>query len=117
MHFCNIEGNALVEGIIQIGADVVSTDDMRTLEALSRLGYPGGIGPGVYDVHARRIPTAADIEAVLKEAEQRVPRDRLWINPNCGLKTRAWPETLRALSNLVQAAKNQRAAVTTSTFH
>jgi 5-methyltetrahydropteroyltriglutamate--homocysteine methyltransferase len=110
MHLCAIGAAEFIQGIGRLGADVVSTDDMMALEALAELDYPGGIGPGVYDVHTRRIPTAEDLETMLERAEQLIPRDRLWVNPNCGLKTRAWPETLRGLTNLVQAAKNRRAA-------
>jgi 5-methyltetrahydropteroyltriglutamate--homocysteine methyltransferase len=111
MHLCEIGAEEFIEGIGRIGADVISTDDMRALEALGELDYPGGVGPGIYDVQTRRIPTAEDLEMMLERAEQLIPRDRLWVNPNCGLKTRPWPETLGALSNLVQAAKNRRAEV------
>jgi 5-methyltetrahydropteroyltriglutamate--homocysteine methyltransferase len=111
MHLCHMGAPAFIEGIPRMGADVISTDDMTPLEALGELDYPGGVGPGMYDVHARRIPSAADLEAVIEGAEQRIPRDRLWVNPGCGLKTRAWPETIRALTNLVQAAKNRRAEI------
>jgi 5-methyltetrahydropteroyltriglutamate--homocysteine methyltransferase len=111
VHLCEIGANEFIEGIGRMGADVISTDDLTSLEALGELDYPGGVGPGLYDVHTRRVPTAADLEATLERAEQLIPRDQLWVNPSCGLKTRAWPETLRALSNLVQAAKNRRAEV------
>jgi 5-methyltetrahydropteroyltriglutamate--homocysteine methyltransferase len=109
LHLCHVGADEFVKGIGRMGADVISTDDMMPLEALAELDYPGGVGPGMYDVHARRIPSAADLERVLERAEQLIPRDRLWVNPSCGLKTRAWPETIRALTNLVQAAKNRRA--------
>jgi 5-methyltetrahydropteroyltriglutamate--homocysteine methyltransferase len=108
MHLCQIGSSEFMDGIGRVGADVISTDDMAALAALSELDYPGGIGPSMYDVQARRIPSAADLETALARAEQGIPRDRLWVNPGCGLKTRAWPETLRALTNLVQAAKNRR---------
>jgi 5-methyltetrahydropteroyltriglutamate--homocysteine methyltransferase len=111
MHLCEIGANELIEGIGRTGADVISTDDLTSLEALAELDYPGGVGPGLYDVHTRRIPSAADLEAILERAEQLIPRERLWVNPSCGIKTRAWPETLGALTNLVQAAKNRRAEV------
>jgi 5-methyltetrahydropteroyltriglutamate--homocysteine methyltransferase len=114
MHLCQIGSDEFIEGVGRMGADVISTDDMTPLEALGELEYPGGVGPGLYDVHARRIPSAEDLEAVLELAEQQIPRDRLWVNPGCGLKTRAWPETLRALTNLVQAAKNRRAELTSA---
>jgi 5-methyltetrahydropteroyltriglutamate--homocysteine methyltransferase len=110
MHLCEIGAHEFIDGIGQIGADVISTDDMRALEALGQLDYPGGVGPGIYDVQTRRIPSDEDLELMLERAEQLIPRDRLWVNPNCGLKTRPWPETLRALGNLVQAAKNRRGA-------
>jgi 5-methyltetrahydropteroyltriglutamate--homocysteine methyltransferase len=111
MHLCHFGAREFIDGICRMGADVISTDDMTQLDALGELDYPGGVGPGMYDVHARQIASAADLEAVLERAEQQIPRDRLWVNPSCGLKTRPWPETIRALTNLIQAAKNRRAEV------
>jgi 5-methyltetrahydropteroyltriglutamate--homocysteine methyltransferase len=109
MHFCEIEG--LTERVGALGADVISTDDMTSLDALASASFAGGIGPGLYDVQVRRLPSAADLELLLERAEAQVPRHRLWINPSCGLKTRPWPETIRALTNLVQATKERRAVI------
>jgi 5-methyltetrahydropteroyltriglutamate--homocysteine methyltransferase len=111
MHVCQLEVEGLIDSIGRTGADAISTDDMAPLEALGSLDYAGGIGLGMYDVQSRRIPSASDLEELLERAEERIPRDRLWVNPNCGLKTRHWPETIRALTNLIQAAKNRRSEV------
>ena len=73
------------------------------------LDYPGDVGPGVYDIHSPRVPSADEIERLLELAEARIGRDRLWANPDCGLKTRGWPETEAALASLVEAAGRRRA--------
>jgi 5-methyltetrahydropteroyltriglutamate--homocysteine methyltransferase len=74
--------------------------------------YPAQIGPGVYDIHAPRVPPVEEIEDLLALAEEHIPRERLWVNPDCGLKTRGWLETSGALRNLVDAAvRRRRAAV------
>jgi 5-methyltetrahydropteroyltriglutamate--homocysteine methyltransferase len=73
--------------------------------------YPGQIGPGVYDIHSPRVPPVEEMESLLELAEERIGRERLWVNPDCGLKTRGWPETREALRNLVEAAHRRRAAV------
>lgn len=111
MHVCQLEADVLINGVCRMGPDAISTDDMTPLDALAELDYPGGVGLGMYDVQSRRIPNTTDLEALLEQAEARIPRDRLWVNPNCGLKTRHWPETIRGLTNLIQAAKNRRAEV------
>jgi 5-methyltetrahydropteroyltriglutamate--homocysteine methyltransferase len=86
-----------------------SRSGMVLLEAFRDFDYPGQIGPGIYDIHSPRVPTVQELESLLALAAQRIPREQLWVNPDCGLKTRGWPETRAALANLVQAAANSRA--------
>ncbi len=81
---------------------------MELLESFEEFDYPNEIGPGVYDIHSPNVPSVEWIESLLKKAAQRIPAERLWVNPDCGLKTRGWPETRAALANMVQAAQNLR---------
>jgi 5-methyltetrahydropteroyltriglutamate--homocysteine methyltransferase len=83
---------------------------MELLTGFGAFAYPNEIGPGVYDIHSPRVPATGDIVRLLRKAAAVVPADRLWVNPDCGLKTRAWPETQAALRNMVEAAKLLRAA-------
>jgi len=96
-------------------ADVItieaSRSNMEILNAFDHTAYPNEIGPGVYDIHSPNIPSTDFIVANMKAAAKRIPRERLWINPDCGLKTRAWPETRASLKNLVEAARVLRAGV------
>lgn len=93
-------------------ADVItietSRSDMELLEAFEQFDYPNEIGPGVYDIHSPRVPSREEIVALLRKAARRIPAERLWVNPDCGLKTRAWPETEAALVNMVAAARELR---------
>ncbi len=89
-----------------------SRSNMEILNAFDETAYPNEIGPGVYDIHSPNVPTVDFIVDNMKEAAQRIPKERLWINPDCGLKTRAWPETKAALKNLVEAARVLRTAET-----
>jgi 5-methyltetrahydropteroyltriglutamate--homocysteine methyltransferase len=82
---------------------------MRILDALRGCLYPGDVGPGVYDVHSPRVPGTEEIEALLRQARRVVPADRLWVNPDCGLKTRRWEEVRPALAAMVAAARRLRA--------
>jgi 5-methyltetrahydropteroyltriglutamate--homocysteine methyltransferase len=115
-HMCYSEFNEMMEHIIRLDADVLSIEasrsDMEVLDAFADdLRYPNEIGPGVYDIHSPRIPSVDEMERLLELAEQRIPRERLWVNPDCGLKTRGWAEVRPALSNLVAAVQRRRAAV------
>jgi 5-methyltetrahydropteroyltriglutamate--homocysteine methyltransferase len=115
-HMCYSEFNEMMEHIVRLDADVISIEasrsDMEVLDAFaSGLDYPNEIGPGVYDIHSPRIPSVDELERLLELAEQRIPRERLWVNPDCGLKTRGWAEVRPALTNLVAAAHRRRAAV------
>ena len=112
-HMCYSEFNDVIESIAAMDADVItietSRSDMELLEAFEQFAYPNEIGPGVYDVHSPRVPSKQEIVALLRKAAQRIPVERLWVNPDCGLKTRAWPETEAALINMVAAARELRA--------
>ncbi len=112
-HMCYSEFNDVIESIAAMDADVItietSRSDMELLEAFERFDYPNDIGPGVYDIHSPRVPDSSDIVNLLRKAAQRIPVERLWVNPDCGLKTRAWPETEAALINMVSAARQLRA--------
>ena len=81
---------------------------MELLDAFINYMYPNDIGPGVYDIHSPRVPSVAEMENLLRKAMNLIPLAQLWVNPDCGLKTRNWEETLQSLKNMVQAAKNIR---------
>ncbi|MDH1441761.1 5-methyltetrahydropteroyltriglutamate--homocysteine S-methyltransferase [Pseudomonas sp. GD03721] len=112
-HMCYSEFNDVIESIAAMDADVItietSRSDMELLEAFERFDYPNEIGPGVYDIHSPRVPDSAEMAGLLRKAARRIPLERLWVNPDCGLKTRAWPETEAALVNMVAAARQLRA--------
>jgi 5-methyltetrahydropteroyltriglutamate--homocysteine methyltransferase len=112
-HMCYSEFNDVIESIAAMDADVItietSRSDMELLEAFERFAYPNEIGPGVYDIHSPRVPDSAEMAGLLRKAARRIPFERLWVNPDCGLKTRAWPETEAALVNMVAAARQLRA--------
>jgi 5-methyltetrahydropteroyltriglutamate--homocysteine methyltransferase len=115
-HMCYSEFNDMMEHIVRLDADVISIEasrsDMEVLDAFAgSLSYPNDIGPGVYDIHSPRVPSTDEIERLLELAEARVGRERLWVNPDCGLKTRRWEEVLPSLEHLVEAAARRRAAV------
>lgn len=111
-HMCYSEFNDVIESIAAMDADVItietSRSDMELLEAFEKFDYPNEIGPGVYDIHSPRVPSKEEIVKLLRKATQRIPAERLWVNPDCGLKTRAWPETEAALVNMVAAARELR---------
>ncbi|MEI7346423.1 5-methyltetrahydropteroyltriglutamate--homocysteine S-methyltransferase [Dickeya chrysanthemi] len=111
-HMCYCEFNDIMDSIAALDADVItietSRSDMELLESFEEFEYPNEIGPGVYDIHSPNVPSVEWIEALLRKAAQRIPAERLWVNPDCGLKTRGWPETRQSLANMVQAAKRLR---------
>jgi 5-methyltetrahydropteroyltriglutamate--homocysteine methyltransferase len=84
---------------------------MELLEAFTSYRYPNEIGPGVYDIHAPRCPSIDEVVALLEKAKQRLAANQIWVNPDCGLKTRRWEEVRPALANMVEAAKRLRAEV------
>ncbi|WP_423140143.1 5-methyltetrahydropteroyltriglutamate--homocysteine S-methyltransferase [Providencia alcalifaciens] len=111
-HMCYCEFNDIMDSIAALDADVItietSRSDMDLLDAFEDFDYPNEIGPGVYDIHSPNVPNVEWIVALLRKAAQRVPAERLWVNPDCGLKTRGWEETRQALANMVEAAKKLR---------
>ncbi|MFU9137503.1 5-methyltetrahydropteroyltriglutamate--homocysteine S-methyltransferase [Erwinia tasmaniensis] len=113
-HMCYCEFNDIMDSIAALDADVItietSRSDMELLESFEEFDYPNGMGPGVYDIHSPNVPNVEDIEALLQKAATRIPTERLWVNPDCGLKTRGWTETRQALANMVKAAQNLRNA-------
>ena len=112
-HMCYSEFNDILPAIAALDADVItietSRSDMELLSAFGDFKYPNDIGPGVYDIHSPRVPAAEEIEHLLRKALQVVPKERLWVNPDCGLKTRGWPETIAALKVMVDVTKKLRA--------
>jgi 5-methyltetrahydropteroyltriglutamate--homocysteine methyltransferase len=112
-HMCYSDFDEIVEAIVRMDADVLSIEGARSamgiLEALRRCAYPNEVGPGVYDVHSPGVPSQAEIEQRLAATLAILPLDRLWINPDCGLKTRRWDEVRPALTAMVAAARHVRA--------
>jgi 5-methyltetrahydropteroyltriglutamate--homocysteine methyltransferase len=112
-HMCYSEFNDIIASIADMDADVItietSRSDMELLDAFDNFKYPNEIGPGVYDIHSPNIPSQEHIVQLMKKAAERVPAERLWVNPDCGLKTRQWAEVVPALTNMVAAAKTLRA--------
>ncbi len=113
-HMCYSEFNDILPAIAAMDADVItietSRSDMELLDAFSAFKYPNDIGPGVYDIHSPRVPSKEEMLRLMHKASAVIPRERLWINPDCGLKTRGWPEVEAALKNMVQVAHELRAA-------
>ncbi|WP_175918625.1 5-methyltetrahydropteroyltriglutamate--homocysteine S-methyltransferase [Burkholderia pyrrocinia] len=114
-HMCYSEFNDIIASIAGMDADVItietSRSDMELLDAFDSFRYPNEIGPGVYDIHSPNIPTQDHIVGLMKKAAERIPAERLWVNPDCGLKTRQWAEVIPALTNMVAAAKTLRSQV------
>ncbi len=112
-HMCYSEFNDIITSIAELDADVItietSRSEMELLNAFVEFKYPNEIGPGVYDIHSPRVPTEDEMVKLLIKASELIPIDNLWVNPDCGLKTRDWPETRSALTNLVNTAKKMRA--------
>jgi 5-methyltetrahydropteroyltriglutamate--homocysteine methyltransferase len=113
-HMCYSEFNDIMPAIAAMDADVISIEtsrsDMELLDAFAEFEYPNEIGPGVWDIHSPRVPDAAGIEDLLKKASRVIPADRIWVNPDCGLKTRGWPEVKSSIAHLVTAAQAMRRA-------
>ncbi|GAB3906601.1 5-methyltetrahydropteroyltriglutamate--homocysteine S-methyltransferase [Larkinella knui] len=111
-HMCYSEFNDIIQQIADMDADVItietSRSQMELLDAFVQFNYPNEIGPGVYDIHSPRVPTTDEMVALLNKAADVLPVRNLWVNPDCGLKTRRWPETEQALKNMVQAAQTVR---------
>ncbi|GAA3580229.1 hypothetical protein GCM10022395_30920 [Snuella lapsa] len=111
-HMCYSEFNDIIASIADMDADVItietSRSEMELLDAFVNFKYPNEIGPGVYDIHSPRVPNLDEIEQLLVKAKNVLPKEHIWVNPDCGLKTRDWPETKKALENIVNAANNLR---------
>ena len=111
-HMCYSEFNDIIEHIAAMDADVItietSRSQMELLQAFAHFEYPNEIGPGVYDIHSPRVPGTEEMVSLLTKAAHLLPAGNLWVNPDCGLKTRKWPETKAALENMVAAAKQAR---------
>ncbi len=115
-HMCYSEFNEMIDYIISLDADVISIETsrshMKLLDIFNTCDYPNEIGPGVYDIHSPRIPSVGEMEHLLHEAARLINPTNLWVNPDCGLKTRTWKEIKPALINMVEAAKRIRAQIT-----
>ena len=117
-HMCYAEFGDVLQAIADLDADVISLEAARSgmtiVDELADGGYPAAVGPGVYDIHSPRIPEAHEMAALLARALRRLPAQRLWVNPDCGLKTRSESEVLPALRNLVAAARTMRAGLSSA---
>jgi 5-methyltetrahydropteroyltriglutamate--homocysteine methyltransferase len=113
-HMCYSEFNDILPAIAAMDADVItietSRSDMELLDAFRKFSYPNDIGPGVYDIHSPRVPSTDEMLRLMRKALAVIPAQRLWINPDCGLKTRGWPEVEAALQNMVAVARQLRAS-------
>ncbi|WP_185869533.1 5-methyltetrahydropteroyltriglutamate--homocysteine S-methyltransferase [Blattabacterium cuenoti] len=111
-HMCYSEFNDIFEHIADLDADVITMETSRSkmelLKAFSEFSYPNEIGPGVYDIHSPRIPTVEEIFNLIEKASKKLPIKNIWVNPDCGLKTRKWEEVLKSLKNMTEAAKMAR---------
>jgi 5-methyltetrahydropteroyltriglutamate--homocysteine methyltransferase len=111
-HMCYAEFGDIVQAIDDLDADVISLEaarsHMRVARELAVQGYPREAGPGVYDIHSPRVPSTEEAAELLRTGLRAIPAERLWVNPDCGLKTRGWPETRASLENLVTAARTVR---------
>ncbi|MFJ7586758.1 5-methyltetrahydropteroyltriglutamate--homocysteine S-methyltransferase [Streptomyces sp. NPDC097617] len=115
-HMCYAEFGDIVQAIDDLDADVISLEaarsHMQVADELAEHGYPREAGPGVWDIHSPRVPSAEEAAALLRKGLEAIPAERLWVNPDCGLKTRGWTETRASLENLVAAAHEVRADLT-----
>lgn len=111
-HMCYCEFNEILPSIAALDADVISIETSRSkmelLEGFGNFHYPNEIGPGVYDIHSPRVPSVDEMVGLLKRAVEVIPAERLWVNPDCGLKTRGWAETEHAIGSMVAAAQQMR---------
>lgn len=114
-HMCYSEFNDIIQNIADMDADVItietSRSQMELLDAFAEFNYPNEIGPGVYDIHSPRVPTVEEMASLLNKALNYIPARNLWVNPDCGLKTRKWAETELALKNMIAATRQLRVSV------
>ncbi|WP_263809613.1 5-methyltetrahydropteroyltriglutamate--homocysteine S-methyltransferase [Salinibacter sp.] len=115
-HMCYSEFNDIIEAIADMDADVISVEASRSkmelLDSFDAFDYPNEIGPGVYDIHSPRVPSVEEMEELIRTALDALEPSQMWVNPDCGLKTRRWVEVQPALENMVQAAENVRERAT-----
>lgn len=120
-HMCYSEFNDIIEAIANMDADVItietSRSDMELLDVFEKFSYPNEIGPGVYDIHSPNTPSVEQMVNLMEKAGQRIPAERLWVNPDCGLKTRQWSEVLPALGNMIEAAQVLRTKISALKSH
>ena len=113
-HMCYSEFNDIIEAIARMDADVISIEtsrsNMELLDAFVSFNYPNEVGPGVYDIHSPRVPSQENMTTLIKKATELLPVRNIWVNPDCGLKTRGWPEVKEALEKMVDSAKELREA-------
>lgn len=111
-HMCYSEFNDIIKNIADMDADVISIEtsrsNMELLSAFVDFKYPNDIGPGIYDIHSPRVPSQEEMEKLLNKATKLLKEDQIWVNPDCGLKTRDWPETKNALQLMVKTAHKLR---------
>ncbi len=111
-HMCYSEFNDIIASIAAMDADVISIESSRSrmelLNCFKDFKYPNEIGPGVWDIHSPRVPSVGEIVELLEKACNYIPKERLWVNPDCGLKTRDWNETIASIKNMVEAAEIMR---------
>jgi 5-methyltetrahydropteroyltriglutamate--homocysteine methyltransferase len=111
-HMCYSEFNDIIQAIAAMDADVISIEASRSkmelFEAFESFEYPNDIGPGVYDIHSPNIPSLEDIKDLINRALEVIPSEQLWVNPDCGLKTRTWEEVIPSLKNMSAAAQEIR---------
>jgi 5-methyltetrahydropteroyltriglutamate--homocysteine methyltransferase len=111
-HMCYSEFNDMIDSMAAMDADVItiecSRSQMELLDAFADYKYPNDIGPGVYDIHSPRVPSKEEMVALMEKAKAVIPAGQLWVNPDCGLKTRHWEETRKALTEMVAAANHLR---------
>ena len=116
-HMCYSEFNDIMDAIVRMDADVISIECSRSrmelLDAFHRVRYPNEIGPGVYDIHSPRVPGDKEMEDLLNRALEVLTPQQLWVNPDCGLKTRGWEEVGQALEGMVRTAKQVRESLAT----
>jgi 5-methyltetrahydropteroyltriglutamate--homocysteine methyltransferase len=109
---CYSEFNDIIDSIGALDADVISIEtsrsQMKLLDAFVAYKYPNEIGPGVWDIHSPRVPSTEEMTGLLQKAAQVLDPSQIWVNPDCGLKTRGWAEVKPALQNMVNAAKSMR---------
>ena len=111
-HMCYAEFEDIIDSIAALDADVISIETSRSrmelLKTFEKFKYPNEIGPGVYDIHSPRVPSKEEIKELLVKASKLIDTKKIWVNPDCGLKTRGWTETIGALKTMVDAAKEMR---------